>query len=246
MIQIERDGQSQLLTFARPAKKNAITSDMYAQLATALREAENDPEIKSTLFTGSEDCFTAGNDIADFLASGGRLDEETPVIQFLHALHNHPKPLVMAVNGLAIGIGTTMLLHADFVYASPNATFKLPFVDLALVPEAASSLLLPKRIGMLNATKMLMLAETLTAEEAHEAGLVQLVSDGSVLDRAKATAEQLNSKAPAAMLATKRLMKAAHHQAVTDQMEAEFKAFAAQLASPELKAVAMKFLSRKG
>ncbi len=162
------------LAFNRPEKKNALTQPMYTALAAALERVASDSAIKVVHLTGNGDAFTAGNDIADFASPDGA-GEELPVHRFVNVLPQLRVPLVAAVNGLAIGIGTTLLLHCDFVYASEAATFHTPFVDLALVPEAGSSLLMPRQMGHLNAARMLLLGERLDAHQAQALGLVSEV-----------------------------------------------------------------------
>ncbi|PHQ66971.1 MAG: enoyl-CoA hydratase [Sneathiella sp.] len=234
----------QTLTINRADKKNALTQEMYGQLADALRDAEDNPDIRVSLITGVADSFTSGNDIMDFIqnpVSG----EDAPVIRFLYALAEVRKPLVAAVNGLAIGVGTTMLLHCDLVYAADTATFSLPFVNLALVPEAASSLLLPRMLGHQRAAELLMLGETFTADFAHDAGIVTAVVPARELqEKALGTAKKLAAKAPEALRLTKSLMKANTDQ-VLQAMRTEGAAFAGRLTSPEAREAMQAFMERR-
>lgn len=234
----------QTLTINRSDKKNALTQDMYASLADALRNAEDNPDIRVSLITGVEDSFTSGNDIMDFIqnpASG----EDAPVIRFLYALAEIRKPLVAAVNGLAIGIGTTMLLHCDLVYASEDAQFALPFVNLALVPEAASSFLLPRMLGHQRAAELLMLGENFNAEYAHQAGIVTAVVSADELQKTAATAAQkLAAKAPEALRLTKSLMKG-NTEDILQTMRTEGAAFAGRLTSPEAHEAMQAFMQRR-
>ena len=233
-----------LLRLNRPQKKNALTLVMYQALADALRAAEADPGIRATVITGSGDSFTAGNDLMDFMKAPPS-GPDSPVVQFLYALLAMEKPLVGAVNGTAIGIGTTMLLHCDFSYAVAGARLQVPFVDLGLVPEAASSLLLARRIGAAKAAEMLMLGESITAEDAADARLVNGVcTPDALLDTAMATARKLADKAPAALRLTKRLMRGDGDQ-VRARMDAEFEVFRARLKSPELAEAVKAFMTKR-
>jgi enoyl-CoA hydratase/carnithine racemase len=234
----------QCLRINRPEKKNALTQKMYGILADALRDAETNSDIRVSLITGTEDSFTSGNDIMDFIQNPVSGDD-APVIRFLHALAEVRKPLVAAVNGLAIGVGTTMLLHCDLVYASKTATFALPFVNLALVPEAASSLLLPKMLGHQRAAELLMLGENFTADQACAAGIVNLVTSPDDLEAtARAAADKLAAKAPEALRLTKSLLKGDTDQ-VLERMSVEGKAFAGRLTSPEAREAMQAFMERR-
>ena len=229
------------LRFNRPAKKNAITGPMYDALTAALSNAATDDAIRAILITGEGDTFTAGNDIADFLASAGA--SELPAVRFIHAIAAFPKPLVAAVGGPAVGVGTTLLLHCDLVYASPAARLVVPFVDLGLVPEAASSLLLPAAIGMHRASAMLLLGEPLSAAAAEAAGLMTVVDAGALHGHALAAAGRLAAKPPAALQASRALMRHGT-DAVRAHMRLEEAAFARALAGPEARRAFQAFLSR--
>jgi enoyl-CoA hydratase/carnithine racemase len=230
------------LTLHRPQKRNALTQAMYAALAEGLREAAATPAIRTVVITGGPDCFTAGNDIADFR---GPFDAATsPVVDFLHTLASFPKPVVAAVAGHAVGIGTTMLLHCDLVYAQESARFALPFVNLGLCPEGASSLLLPQRAGALLANELLLLGEAFDAATAQRAGLVNaVVEDALAVAVQKAAA--LAAKPPAALAATKALLRGPQSASVTAQLDAEFARFAKLLTGPEAAEATAAFLERR-
>lgn len=234
----------QKLTINRADKKNALTQEMYGILADSLNNAETDANVRVSIITGTADSFTSGNDIMDFLQNPPQ-GEQSPVFRFLHALANIRKPLIAAVNGLAVGIGTTMLLHSDLVYASENATFSLPFVNLALVPEAASSLLLPKMLGHQKAAELLMLGETFTPQKAMELGIVnEVVAADQLEETIMAVAAKLAAKAPEALRLTKSLMKG-DTDAVLKQMQAEGEVFGTRLTSPEAREAMQAFMERR-
>ena len=217
----------------RPTKKNALTVGMYDALTAALTAATDDQEIRVFLLTGTSDCFTAGNDLGDFLEQPPT-SQDSPAMRFLEALRMFPKPLVAAVNGVAIGIGTTLLLHCDLVYAGESAQFRLPFVDLGIVPEAASSLLLPQHLGQRAAAELLMLAEPFAAGVAQACGLVnQVLADAEVEPYARRQAVKLAAKPPTALRLTKQLMKRATAQAMAEAMAAEGDCVIRQLQGPE-------------
>ncbi len=239
----EADGVLEL-RFNRPEKKNAITGAMYGALTAALADAMARPTVRAVLITGEGDIFTAGNDIKDFLAMSGGLAGAPPA-QFIRAIATFGKPLVAAVHGRAIGIGTTLLLHCDLVYASPEASLLVPFVDLGLVPEAGSSMLLPSRIGYARAAALLMLGEPMDAEAARTAGLVTaLVPADAVRGHARAKAQKLAAKPPAALAATRALMRG-EHGALLAQMELESAAFSRALRSAEAREAFTAFLERR-
>lgn len=247
-ILVHKEAGVLTLTMNRPEKKNALTQDMYAALADNVVAAQTDPETKVVLITGSGDSFTAGNDLGDFAGSddGPKGENELPPVgRYLQAILNAEKPIVAAVNGLAVGVGVTMLLHCDLVYASPNATFQTPFVNLGLVPEAGSSLLLPKLIGTQNANDMFLLGTKVTAADAEKMGLVCSIFDEGVLieevsDRAKALA----AKAPNAVILTKQLVRK-DHSVVAQQMADESVHFSAQLKTAEFAEAALAFAERR-
>jgi enoyl-CoA hydratase/carnithine racemase len=231
--------------FNRADKKNAITAAMYQALAHALRHAERDNAVRVVLIHGAPDVFTAGNDLQDFLASPPR-SNDAPGFQFLRAIHEFPKPLVAAVSGLAVGIGTTMLLHCDLVYCAPGTRFSLPFVNLGLCPEAGSSFLLPRLAGYQRAAELLMLGEPFDAETAKEIGLVNAIAPAeSLLATAMAAARKLAAKPAASLRETKMLMKQGLHEAVKLAMGDESEAFRERLASPEAKEAFTAFLEKR-
>lgn len=234
----------QLIRINRPEKKNALTQAMYGAMADALIGAETDASIRVTVITGSADSFTSGNDIMDFLQNPAT-GEDSDVNRFLSSLAKIEKPLISAVNGLAVGVGTTMLLHCDLTYASPDASFMLPFVNLALVPEAGSSLLLPRMLGHQRAAELLMLGETFTAQKAKDAGIVTDIVPAEQLEMvAMSTAAKLAAKAPAALRLTKALMKG-NRDDVLNQMNKEGAVFAERLSSPEAREALQAFTERR-
>lgn len=232
------------LTLNRLEKKNSITSAMYAALADALAQAQDDPAVRVVLLQGHEGIFSAGNDIADFLnAPASR--EDLPVQRFLRTIAQFPKPLVAAVGGAAVGIGTTMLLHCDLVYAGENAVFSLPFVDLGLCPEAASSLLLPQLLGYHRAAAAFLLGEPLSAQAALEGGLVnRVVPPAEVNALALAQAQKLAAKPLGALMETKRLMKSGQ-ATILAQMQAEQVTFTRLLGEPAAKEAFTAFLEKR-
>ncbi len=225
-LQTREDSGVLIITFAREARKNAITVAMYQALTQILQRAADDPHIAVVLLHGSEQAFSAGNDLADFLSQPpDSLD--APVWQFLRALAAFPKPLVAAVCGVAVGVGTTLLLHCDLVHAGSNARFSLPFVNLGLCPEAGSSLLLPRLFGYQRAAEALLLGEPFDAEAAVKAGLVSKVLEPhEVLDSALAQARKLAGKPLQALIETKRLMK---RDDVAERIDEEARVFARML-----------------
>ncbi len=228
----------------RPEKKNALTAEMFGTLADALARAQTDAGVRAVLISGSADVFSAGADLRDFLERPP-LDPESPVQHFLHALATAEKPLIAAVWGLAVGVGTTLLLHCDIVVAGKSAQFSLPFVDLALVPEAASSLLLPQLIGRRLAFEHLALCEPFDAETALRYGLVnRVVEDAAALATARELAQRVAAKPAAAVRTAKRLIVGGT-QAITDRIMEESTAFAAQLKSAEFTQAAASFFSKK-
>ncbi|WP_417451803.1 enoyl-CoA hydratase [Kordiimonas sp.] len=232
------------ITFNRPDKKNALTHAMYACIVEAMRAAEDDDGVRAILFTGAGDAFTSGNDLADFRDSPP-LGADAPVTQFLHCLLQAKKPLVMAVNGIAVGVGLTMLLHADIVYASEAAVLQAPFVDLALVPEAGSSLLLPRLIGHARAAEMFMLGTKVGAEEACTMGLVsRVLKADELMATATKAAAALAKKAPRSLMLTKQLMRG-DNDAVAARMAEEGKLFSKQLTSPEVLEAIMAFMQKR-
>jgi enoyl-CoA hydratase/carnithine racemase len=236
------DGVLHIL-LSRPEKKNALTRAMYTAMADALDAAATDPAQRVVVFSGAGDAFTAGNDLMDFASSGGNVSE---VMRFLKVLVDFPKPLLAAVHGAAVGIGTTMLLHCDIAWAAPSARFKTPFVDLGLVPEAASSYLMPRQFGAARAAQMLLLGETIDGATAAAWGLVAgVVPEESLLTTVMEKARHLASRAPTAVRESKALLKAGTRDAVRDVMMREGDIFRARLTSPEAREAMMAFLQKR-
>jgi len=242
-IIISRDGDVTHIRMNRPEKRNALTAEMYAAMADALAVAETDGTAV-VILSGAGKSFTAGNDLADFVARPPS-SEEAPVHRFLRGIATSTRILIAAVQGRAVGVGTTMLLHCDFVLAEEDAILQMPFTDLALVPEAASSLLVPALVGHQRAAGLLILGEALSATQAQAVGLVrQVVPAGSAVAHASDLAATIAAKPRQAILATKRLMKSATTD-VAGRMAEEGAAFAAQLQTPELHAIVAKFFSAR-
>ena len=238
-----RIGQTQVIRLNRPEKMNAITRDMYAGLTSALNDAAGDFGVRTVVITSEGDHFTAGNDIKDFMANPPT-EESSDVARFLASLLEFPKPLIAAVKGNAVGVGTTMLLHCDIVIASPNTSFSMPFTSLGLVPEAGSTKLFPELVGYQRAARIFMTGDPFTADEAKEMGLVETItSDPEKV--AMEIAEQIGQQPPQAIINTKALMKAGKHDAVAAVMKAEFQIFALALQSEEAADAFMKFMSKK-
>jgi len=243
----ETSGGVLTLTLNRTEKRNALTPEMYQALADGIRKAEADPSLRCVLIQAEGEMFTAGNDLADFAAANRgdpnarRNSEGNPL---LAALHTANIPIVAAVNGRAVGVGTTMLLHCDLVYLSDDALLTTPFVNLALVPEAASSLTLPARIGHARAFAMFVLGEAVTAQQAVDWGIANAaVPRDQLRARARAAAEAVASRPPAAVAATKGLMR--DQAAIGAAMAAEGRLFNAQLKSPEAREAFAAFAEKR-
>ena len=234
-----------IVTFNREAKKNALTVPMYQHLTALLQQAEHDPAIAVVLFHGSEQAFSAGNDLADFISQPpSGLD--APVWQFLRAVSSFPKPLVAAVCGVAVGIGSTLLLHCDLVHAGSNTRFSLPFVNLGLCPEAGSSLLLPKLFGYQRAAEVLLLGEPFDAAAALQAGLINRVLEpAQVFDSALTQARKLACKPLAALIETKRLLKSADAASLRARIDEEAQVFARMLETDTARQAIASFNSRR-
>jgi enoyl-CoA hydratase/carnithine racemase len=246
-LRIETGSGLMAITLARPEKKNALTAQMYQALVQALEQASADPAIHVVLLDGEGGDFCAGNDIADFVAQARSAQalQGADVFRFVRALAAFDKPLVAAVRGRAVGIGTTMLLHCDLVYVAHDAQFSTPFVDLALVPEAASSLLLPQRIGHVRAFALFALGETLDGAGALACGLANAALPAEqVTSRARAAAQLLAAKPALALQATKRLMR--EHERMLAVIDSEGREFAQRLVSAEAQAMFQAFMSRRG
>lgn len=235
------------LTLNRPEKRNALTEAMYIELKSILDEAKHNPEARVVLLSGQKFCFTAGNDLKDFMEHPME-DDDAPVLRFLRTMADFPKPIVAAVNGPAVGIGTTLLLHCDLVYSGDSAVFQLPFVSLGLVPEFASSFLLPLKVGHVKAAEWLMLGKSFGPQEALEAGLINAVfGDENYLQAAHQQAQLLAAQPPKAIELTKKLMKQ-HFMSITlNTIDDEARHFQAQLKSDEFrKAVSAFFAAKSG
>ncbi len=244
-IRTEQDGPVRIVTIDRPEKKNAFTSTMYSALTDALTSAQTDASVRVVLLRGTDGAFTAGNDLRDFLASPPS-GADSPVVRFLYALTEMQKPLIAAVEGPAIGIGTTLLLHCDLVYASRSAVFALPFVALGLCPEAASSLLLPRLVGLQRATELLLLGEVFDAEHAHAIGIVNEVLEPDALyGRALDRAQRLAALPPAALRASRALLRDGLREEVTERLETELEIFATRLVSPEAREALSAFVEKR-
>lgn len=229
----------------RPEKRNALTGAMYAALADAFRDAERDREVRVLLLHGQPGVFTAGNDLGEFL-HGPPLDDDAPVLRFLEAFRVFPKPFVAAVSGVAVGVGTTMLLHCDLVYAAESAKFQLPFVSLGLCPEAAASLLLPALAGPARAAEIILLGEPFDAGKAREIGLVNAVlPEEKLLDHALAQARKLAAQPPASVRLAKQLMKRSRAALIEETMAEEDRQFRMRLGSPEAKEAMSAFLEKR-
>lgn len=233
------------LTFNRLDKKNSITATMYTTLADALAQAAADASVRVVLFQGHESIFSAGNDIGDFL-NQPPTTQESPVFCFLRGIATFEKPLIAAVAGPAVGIGTTMLFHCDLVYAGDNAAFSMPFVNLGLCPEAASSLLVPRLFGYHRAAEALLMGEPFFAEAAQEVGLVnRVVPPTEVNGYAQAQARKLAAKPLTSLIATKRLMKVASQQEVLQKMDEEGQSFGRMLREPAAKEAFGAFMEKR-
>ena len=220
----------------RPAKRNALTQDMYAAMTTALQQADERDDIAAVVFSGEGDLFCAGNDLGDFLKHG-ELKPDSPVFQFLATISSVNVTVVAAVQGAAVGIGTTLLLHCDLVYAAEGTQFVMPFVDMGLVPEAGSSQLIPALCGHLKAAELLLLAEQFDAAKAYELNIVNKVVPAAELEATVAdVAARLAQKPVQSLRISKRLMKAAP-EPINDRIQRELVDFLQVLASPETQAI---------
>ena len=230
---------------ARPEKKNAITQAMYQQMADAINAAAADASVRAVLLTGQPGIFTSGNDIEDFMQRPpGNL--ESPAFVFMKALMGCEKPVIAAVTGAAIGIGTTMLLHCDFVYVSDEARLAMPFVSLGLVPEFASSLIVPQLMGNARAAEKLLLGDPFTGADAVEAGIANAVLPANeVVNHARRIAERFNALPPGAVRDTKKLMRRARAALALETIGVEGKVFAERLQSPEAKEAFSAFFQKR-
>ena len=233
------------LTINRLEKKNSLTAAMYAAMADALESAHHASNVRVLVIQGHESIFSAGNDIGDFLNHPPSGDD-APVFRFLRGISTFAKPIVAAVCGPAVGIGTTLLLHCDLVYAGDNAVFSLPFVNLGLCPEAASSLLVPQRVGHARAAEVLLLGEPFRAETALEMGLInRIVPPSEANALALQQARKLASKPLNALIETKRLLKKSNASAVAERMDEEGASFARMLTEPAAREAFTAFMEKR-
>ncbi len=237
------------IEIARPEKKNALTMAMYQAMADAIDAAKADAAVRALLITGQPGIFTSGNDLEDFMQrppGSGSDAEASPVGQFMRALLDCDKPVVAAVTGAAIGIGTTLLLHCDLVYVADEARLAMPFASLGLVPEFASSLLLPQRIGQARAAEKLLLGDPFSGADAVELGLANAVLPApEVLPHARRVAERFNALPPGAVRDAKRLLRAPQAEAIRTTIATEGKLFSERLRSPEAKEAFQAFFQKR-
>ncbi|MGY2163530.1 enoyl-CoA hydratase/isomerase family protein [Pseudomonas tolaasii] len=245
-ILLHRERGLLTLQLNRHDKKNALTRAMYTQLAEALDVADADADVRAVLIQGSNDCFTAGNDIGDFLEQPPS-DLDSPPFHFMTSLINCRKPVVAGVAGSAVGIGTTLLLHCDLVYISRDARLRMPFVNLGLCPEFGSSLILPRLLGHAKAAELLLLGEGFTGEQAAEWGIATeaLGSGEAALAKAREMAQRFETLAPGAVQVTKQLMKSVDRQQLRQVIEEEGALFVQRLKSPEAIAALSGFIARR-
>jgi enoyl-CoA hydratase/carnithine racemase len=232
------------ITFARPEKKNALSNAMYRKASDALENAQTDSSIRVVILSSEGDAFTSGNDLADFAGAAAGGQEELQAGRFIRVLANAEKPLIAAVPGLAVGVGTTMLLHCDLVFVADSAKLSAPFVNLALVPEAASSMLLTARIGHARAFAMFAMGEALTGADAVSLGIAnQVMRKDEVIPAARAAARVLAEKPLGAVIATKKLMR--ESEAILARMARESKVFGERLQTAEAREVFSAFAERR-
>ncbi|WP_338478349.1 enoyl-CoA hydratase-related protein [Pseudomonas trivialis] len=245
-ILLQREGGLLTLQLNRPDKKNALTRAMYTQLAEALEQADADSAIRAVLIQGSNECFTAGNDIADFLEQPPS-DLDSPPFHFMKSLLNCRKPVIAAVAGAAVGIGTTLLLHCDLVYISRDARLRMPFVNLGLCPEFGSSLILPRLLGHAKAAELLLLGEGFTGEQAAAWGIATeaMGSGEATLAKAREVAQRFETLAPGAVQVSKQLMKSVDREQLRRVIEEEGALFVQRLKSPEAIAALSGFIARR-
>ncbi|MGB9992269.1 enoyl-CoA hydratase [Pseudoduganella rhizocola] len=235
------------LEFNRPERKNSITTVMYDVMANAIFDAEADPAVRVILIQGKPELFTAGNDLEDFLKNSGTADGgERPVFKFMRALGGATKPVVAAVGGYAIGIGTTLLMHCDLVYAADSAKFSVPFTQLGLCPEFGSSMLLPLNAGHARAAEKLMLGEAFSAQEAYDMGIIsKVLPPAEVIGHAQAQAAKLAALPPASIRVTKRLMKSGRTESLNNAIATESTLFSEMLQAPEAKEAFTAFFEKR-
>ncbi len=244
-VKSDRNGSTLELALDRPDRKNAINIDMYEALTEALLNASSDSTIRSVLLTGSQGCFTSGNDLADFANKAEDISAEDNVIfAFMRELATFPKPVVVAIDGMAVGIGATLLLHCDLAYCSAESNFRLPFVNLGLCPEYASSYLLPRLVGHVKAAEWLLLCEEFSASQARAAGLINAVVKDP-LAVAREQCAKLGIQPPEAVRVTKALFKKANSQRVDQAMSDELHQFTRALRGAEFKEAVTAFFEKR-
>jgi enoyl-CoA hydratase/carnithine racemase len=244
-VLVSDDGAVRIIRMNRPEKKNALTQPMYEVMTAALREAAASKAIRAVVLAGAPGAFCAGADIGEFLESAKSGGLRPKTVEFLHTLARNEKPLVAAVGGLAVGIGTTMLLHCDYVVAATNATFATPFSRLGLIPEAASSLLAPRRMGHARAFSMLVMGRPLTAQAAKEAGIVNEVVDAAAVDDLALKAAQDIAALPPGAIAVSRALLRGELDDVVKRIDTEIALFRERLQSEEARTAFSAFLSRR-
>jgi enoyl-CoA hydratase/carnithine racemase len=239
---------TRVITLRRPEKKNALTQDMYLAMSEAIDSAQDNAAIRCIVITGGSGVFTAGNDLEDFLKDGTANSDKpraSNAIKFLHALANNAKPIIAAVDGIAIGVGTTMLFHCDYVLASTSATFSTPFIHLGLVPEGASSLLVPRTMGHQRAFAMLVMGRTVSAEEAREAGFVNVVvATGHTETEARKVAREICALPAEAVALSRKLLKPAPEE-IIQRINQESALFGERMRSDEAVNAFKRFFARK-
>lgn len=231
--------------FNRPDKRNAIKQVMYADMAQAIEQAASNNEVRSVLIHGVPGCFTAGNDLEDFAKAGLSVEEDIPVFQFMRALRDCPVPVVAAVDGMAVGIGTTLLLHCDIVLASEQADFSMPFVKLGLCPEYAASVLLAERVGQALAREWLLLGRNIPAQEALSAGLINRICEAPLAEAEALCLQQLHKLPPSALKESKRLLKSTSAAQVETIMQKEIEQFSKALQGPEFAEAVAAFFEKR-
>ncbi|WP_051687030.1 enoyl-CoA hydratase [Microbulbifer sp. HZ11] len=233
------------ITINRPERKNALTQAMYAAMAQLLNVAASDPQVRVVILTGAGGAFTSGNDLADFLG-GSASSEDSPVFQFMMALYQFPKPVIAAVSGVAVGIGTTLLLHCDLSIAEDDAVFQMPFVNLGLCPEYASSLILPRIMGHAKAAELLLLGNKFDAQTAADVNICnEVVYSGEALERARKHAADLATKAPEAVRLSKKLLRQGTYEAGLTAIREEAGHFQKRLQSDEFREAATAFMEKR-
>lgn len=243
-ILIRREQSALCIQIHRPEKKNALTPEMYAALSEAIREADADDSVRAIILHGVEGCFTSGNDLENF-RNGPSPNRVYPHNLYVDALSHAQKPVIAAVSGISLGIGTIMLFHCDFVYVTPNTRFSLPFVNLGLSPEGGTSYILPHMIGYQKAAELILLGKQFDSKIAEQIGLVnEIIDEEALLVKALDTAERLAQIPPDAIRAAKSLLKRGMKDAVTTAMARELDLFNERMATPEVKNAISRFFTR--